>query len=483
MRRMDAGRALHCSALLLPLVAVLALPAVASAAGFELPDNGARALARGGAFTARADDPSAVALNPGALSKLRGGHFLYSHNLMWSQIRFTREPSQIPARVDYGVDPLAPVENEAGVFPLGIMVAATHDFGLEHFTFGLSVYGPNSVGQLEFPTTGGQRYLLTSLDTAVVYTGLSAAWGNDVLGIGVTAQWAQLPWLRYGVVVDGQPGGELNPYASGSDVDALIELSDSFAPTMIAGAWWRPMPQVEVAVAGRLVPVTFDSTGNITLSNVPGQTRFTDEQLEIADSSAALEFSLPATARFGIRYRHLSGDEELFDVELDLVYEAWSGLQAFDMDLEGGIVLFANEPTQDVSVPKAWQDSLSVRLGSTVQVIPERLALSLGGYWEQGTTPWNYTHLDFLSLDRFGLGGGVHYTQQIGETLALDFSVAYSHVFQEDRRVREPCAKVMQMRPVGSCPGECQGYDGVPANAGTFESSFDQLNLALAVRY
>ncbi len=482
MRSKHAGRALHLVSLL-PLYAALLAPVAASAAGFELPDNGARALARGGAFTARADDPSAVALNPGALSKLKGGHFLYSHNLMWSQIRFTREPTGIPSRVDYGVDPLAPVENEAGVFPMGVMLAATHDFGLEHFTFGLSVYGPNAVGQLEFPVTGGQRYLLTSLDTAVVYTGLSAAWGNEVAGIGVTAQWAQLPWLRYGLVVDGQPGGELNPYASGSDVEAIIELSDSFAPTLLAGAWWRPMPQIEFGVAGRLVPITFDSEGDMTLNNVPGQTAFTDEQLKISDSSAALEFSLPATARFGLRYRHLAGEREVFDIELDLVYEAWSRLRAFDMDLEGGIMLFANEPTQDVSVPKQWQDSLSVRLGSTVQVLPERLALSVGGYWEQGTTPHNYTHLDFMSLDRYGLGGGVHYTQPIGDTLSIDLSVAYSHVFQQDRHLREGCAKVMQLRPVGSCPDECQGYDGVPANAGTFESSFDQLNVALAVRY
>ena len=36
----------------------------ARAGGFEIPDNGTEALGRGGAFVAKADDPTAIQYNP-----------------------------------------------------------------------------------------------------------------------------------------------------------------------------------------------------------------------------------------------------------------------------------------------------------------------------------------------------------------------------------------------------------------------------------
>jgi len=49
-----------------------AFPLATHANGLDIPEQGARSLARGGAFSARADDPTATIHNPGAVSKLRG---------------------------------------------------------------------------------------------------------------------------------------------------------------------------------------------------------------------------------------------------------------------------------------------------------------------------------------------------------------------------------------------------------------------------
>ena len=52
-------------------VSVLTLTCVLNqsfAAGFEVPEIGARSVSRGGAVAARVDDPSAAVINPGALS-------------------------------------------------------------------------------------------------------------------------------------------------------------------------------------------------------------------------------------------------------------------------------------------------------------------------------------------------------------------------------------------------------------------------------
>ena len=48
--------------------------------------------------------------------------------------------------------------------------------------------------------------------------------------------------------------------------------------------------------------------------------------------------------------------------------------------------------------------------------------------------------------------------------------------------VEEEFGKVVQQRPINPCPDFCRDFDGIPANAGTFESSFDILSLSLTTR-
>ena len=59
----------------LVLLAVFS-PAAAQAAGFGIYEQGARAMGTAGAFTARADDPSAIYFNPAGLAHLEGGSLL-----------------------------------------------------------------------------------------------------------------------------------------------------------------------------------------------------------------------------------------------------------------------------------------------------------------------------------------------------------------------------------------------------------------------
>ena len=48
-------------------------------------------------------------------------------------------------------------------------------------------------------------------------------------------------------------------------------------------------------------------------------------------------------------------------------------------------------------------------------------------------------------------------------------------VFQADRRVSELHGKQLQQRALVPCAAGCDGFSGVPANAGLFRSSFDIL--------
>src|SRR5436309_15578013 len=72
------------------LVALVGLPSVAFAGGFEFPGNGAEALGRGATFTAKADSPLALDYNIAGLAKQRGTKLLLDANLVIQDYEFTR---------------------------------------------------------------------------------------------------------------------------------------------------------------------------------------------------------------------------------------------------------------------------------------------------------------------------------------------------------------------------------------------------------
>src|SRR5512143_2787353 len=62
---------------MLPVLLVLLFAASTSfAAGFRLPEAGAKAMGMGFAFTAQADDPSAIYFNPAGLTQLKGNNLM-----------------------------------------------------------------------------------------------------------------------------------------------------------------------------------------------------------------------------------------------------------------------------------------------------------------------------------------------------------------------------------------------------------------------
>lgn len=454
--------------------------------GLEFPDSGTAATARGGAFTAKADDPTALIHNPGALHLLRGTHLLLNHTLIWSFATFQRsassfaDPTVNPSPYPNTGDPLAPVINESALFPFNGMFIATTDFGLEDWTFGIGIYGPNGSGGSEYPSSGGQRYMMTKLDAIAFYPSLSVSYGDgEHWGIGVTLQMPITPHLEMQLVVDGSARGPVSAYYDGDDVLATVSLSAGPTFSALAGAWFRPIPELEIGLSGRVIPVNLDLEGDWFLDNVPGQTQFPANQLEVQGAAARLSITLPPTAKFGIRYRHLDGaGQELFDIEADVVYEAWSVLDKFAVELDGVAGLY---PTvldmPDVTIDKRWQDTFSVRLGGTINLRGGDLMVSWGSFWERAAVPENYENIDFLSFDRLGLSMGI-----AGKIGPVKLSMAYMHIFQEDREVDERNSKVYQQRPINPCPTDCQGgWDGVPANNGTFKSGFDVISMGVEV--
>lgn len=443
----------------------------AVAGGFEVPDVGARAAGRGGAFVVGASDLTAIHYNPGAMAKFRGTTIVYNHNLVFHDLRFDRATLSDAWGADAGTE-FPQARNRERFFGLGAFAVVATDFGLDDWTFSAGLYGPSAIGRHDFSDYGPQSFVLTDMDVIVAYYTLGAAWKlRDVFGIGATVQYVDLIRMRYAMVTSADaPGTRLDPVpdSESSQLVTELDLKDRTAATAQLGLWVRPHPRIEIGAASRFVPVFLHPEGGV---NVDKETLVSD------DVRAAMDLVLPATARAGIRYihPHRSGTHELFDVELDVFYENWSAIDAYDIEFDGRL---NGQEIRDLRIEKNWNDTVSVRLGGDIAVLPPYLTVRAGGFWESPAAPENYSHLDFPSFQRGGVGAGV-----TGGYRGVYLTVGFMHVFQEQREIDELHGKVYQQRPIAPCPETCDGLSGVPANAGTFRSRYELLNVGLEVRF
>ncbi len=459
----------------------------ARAGGLEIPGQGARSISRGAAIVALADDLTAMMNNPGGLSKLSGWHITLSYTGKYAPISFTRAPSGMEDNFaqPHPGDPLAKVEDASPLDPAGGFLGVA--YGLDDWTFGLGVYGTNSVAKMEFPVNGGQRYLMTSRELLLLYYTLAVAYGQDDWGVGVTLQWAHLPVSKFTQVVDNNEGtAPQGPYYNPRDLEVTLDMSDPGAFTANLGGWYRPIDAIEIGLSARLIPVKLSPSGPIELTAIEGIDFAGKDGVTVKskDATANLDIELPITVHGGIRYRHMVGDRELFDIELDYRYENWAVLERYEIDLEGQVVIegLLDKPKEtdlhDTSLEKRWADTHSVRLGGTYNVVDEHVWVSAGGFWESAAAPQNYSNIDFSPFERFGVGGGIRISGY-----GLDFTLAAQHIFSEAREVDELFGKQFQIRPLSSCPESCDTISGVVANAGKIELSYTQFSASLSAHF
>ena len=89
---------------LLFFVAAAASTRTARAGGYFWPDIGTVAMSRGGAFTARADNPTAIVWNPAGAAFLKGTHIVLNGTIITQSVYFQRRQywdSSVPSN-QYG---------------------------------------------------------------------------------------------------------------------------------------------------------------------------------------------------------------------------------------------------------------------------------------------------------------------------------------------------------------------------------------------
>lgn len=495
---------------LLALLTVCA-PLGVYASGLEFPAYGTVGTGRASAFTARADDLTAIYYNPAGLVHSRGPlTVLYNHSASRLDMSYERRAWDHAAESwhDFGAAGSPnPVSNGAGWFLKGGFMALASDLGTERFSLAAGVYGPSSIGQVSYPEDGAQRYQLVERDVLMLFYTLSGAWRfSDNFSLGVSLQWVDMPYSRYTLMIDGYNDNHYRPFGSDQDLLSTLDVADRFTFSAILGAWWRPWPFLEVGLAGRVIPINVEAEGTMSLEPVGDMVQPEQAGLEnwalldcepgqaAADcretNAARLGLTIPPNLRLGVRYVHRRGARECFDLELDATYEFWSMLNKFDVSTDASHVLLelrggsiAHRPIAGMSVPKNYRDAFGLRVGGDLHVMPQWLTLRAGGLFETGAADPAYANVDFAPFQRFGVSTGL-----TSRWRGVALSFAYMHIFQADVTVSESDAKLLQHRPSELCSSDetfCDGdYGGATApaaNSGVFKSGYDILSVGLSV--
>jgi long-chain fatty acid transport protein len=418
----------------LALAAALAvLPDAALAAGLEVPDNGAQALGRGGAFTAKADDPTALQYNLAGLAAQRGTRVLADAKLSLGTFSFQRagnypDDPRDP-RTPWGGRPFPRVVDSARPLPVPFLAVAS-DLGLfERITLAAGVFAPSAPGNRIYPlgvagAPSPARYdAVASKGILAFPTVAGAARISEWLDVGVALH---LAYARFDLsnVSFNDVGSCPNPEYQPCDGLSRMETS-GVAFTGALGAMVRPSEALAIGVNVR-GPVALETSGTATVTTAGGA---------FPPAPASMSFRLPWVARAGVRYALRDRRFETADVEIDGTYEAWHGSDGTGPTTH--IPRLATFNDIKVTVAHHYNDAFSLRAGGAYNT-PEGIHLRAGAFYDASVTDPAWTRVDTDTLAKVGAALGFGY--DIGP---FRLNAAWAEIFDVDRVVTNG-----QVRPI-----------------------------------
>jgi len=344
------------------LVGITLVSAELYAGGFQLNEHGARAMAQGGAFAARASDGSAIFFNPAGLAFQNEGSVYFGATAIIPTVSFygplqdntnakTKAPNQF----------FMPI-NIYGTYPLS-----------DRWHVGIGVNNPY---------------------------GLGSEWPNDWVGKGITTKvslqsFFVTPTIAYRVSDDFSVGAGFN-YVTGKvglnravtqvpidDPRATVNLSGTGVGFNL-GALYKISPELSAGASYR-------SSSKI---NATGTAGFYPDYSILPSGAASTSITLPATGFLGLAY---TVTEDL-TVEGDVQYIGWSSYKSLDITFEDG---------SQSSTPKNYKDTYILRIGGEYTMAP--LHIRAGYLFDHSPVDAAYVDPILPDANRNGLNLGLGY--------------------------------------------------------------------------
>jgi long-chain fatty acid transport protein len=367
---------------LLALLVSGALALKASANGFRLADQDAFATARGEAFVATADNPSAIYYNPAGITQLEG------NDLRGGIYGIYLDPSFSPpigGKTYHSSDHLAAVPQ----------VFYTYSSTNIPLSFGLGVYAPYG-GSMSWPDDTGFRTVATQ--GKLTYLTLNPVVAVKLpldfsIGAGLMVNYANM---------DLEQG--LRPSYLPPAINFFRFKGDGWSVGYNLGLRWQPIDQISFGA-------TFRSSTAVTLN---GHTEFEQFSAGIPKSSlpAHMDFEFPLTVVCGLSYR----PTPKWNLEFDADYTDWSSFGKTTIYQQGNPPLGG---LQNPPVTLNWQESWMYELGAT-RYFDNGWHASAGFVYNENSVPNAYYTPLAADMDRYFFSVGAGHKGK-----RFDFDIAY----------------------------------------------------------
>ncbi len=340
------------------------------AGGSSVNGVAAKAKMMQGAFTAVADDPSAIFYNPAGLVQIEGSETYFSVGGIFTEQSYQNSPTGITS--------------DSSTAEVGLSFFASSDV-LDFITIGMGIYSPFAAS-FEFaanPAVGGVKHeaSLVRLDFVPTVAFEFKDWSAGISFVG-----------SY-IDVD-------------SNVLGLDENADGYGFSGQGGLLYRGFENARIGINYR-GPMTAKLNGSGSLP-------------EIGPDNLTTDFKFPGVLSFGASYQFT----EKWLVSLNLDWEMWSSIDEIKRN-------YSNPILNAVGTNKLeTEDSISVRLGA-VYNLTERSALRGGySYISDAISP-DYVPptLQDFNIHSFAIG----YTHGLG-SYSLDIGYEFEYMPERESR-------------------------------------------------
>jgi long-chain fatty acid transport protein len=395
---------------LLSVLLVLVLTASTSfAAGFRLPEAGAKAMGMGFAFTAQADDPSAIYFNPAGLTQLKGQNVMVG-------VTYVRENGGEftgTTPVDCTVSLKSETQKSLNFFIPNMYYTNTN--ASTGFAYGVGIFAPFGLGQeYNDPNTSIFRNQVTKIDLMTVVINPTIAFKvNDVLSVG-----AGIDYLYGKVEYNKTP---VLPF--GSFKTELDGTGDAWGYNF--GLLLKPSKNLKIGLNYRspfhlqLKDGDFKASDNTSAFPFPFSVA-----LPMGETKASGKIELPATAALGVAY-----NLDRLTLTADADWTFWSSYKELK-------ITNASVASYSSTARKDWKDVVALRLGAEYRVT-DPLALRAGFVYDPTPVPADTmgaelpdaTRLNYMAGAGYKVGpwtidGAVMYIQKLDRTVNNQFTAA-----------------------------------------------------------
>lgn len=392
------------------------------ASGFAINEQSAKALGMGGAFTAQADDPTAVYYNPAGIVQLEG--IQVSAGISPIIPSGTFKSSTNDTVLDTWVGKSTDLDDTVFWVPNAYVTYQIND----KWSLGFGTYSNFGLGT-DWPDNWEGRYQVggTKADLKTLSINPVVAF-RPIKRLSVSAG----PVVQYlNIVLKNKKS--LYPLFPSQDADVKIEGDDWEWGWNVAALFWIT-DDLKVGASYRSRVDHSVTGGNFYLTNMPAALG--------GDKSygAEADLELPAMLYLGVAYTWND-----LTLEFDAQWTEWSTYEKLEVQLSNGSV---------ISTAKNWDDAWAYRFGAQYR-LNQWVDLRAGIVYD--VTPIPDETLDVLvpSGDRwlFTLGFGTHY-----EKWTVDF--AYNYLMDDDRSFNNAAGDydTLTQSPAGRLTGEFKDF-------------------------